>query len=115
MITKSNISLADELAQKTVLFETQSELDHFLNEVVITVADYTGADATAIFLYDHTSGNLVFKAGIDRGDLWKEHAGIDNPAMLQFGLDENIAGIAFAEDRIQYDTSGNATDGSTLR
>ena len=79
VITKDTISLADELAQKATLFEAQSELDHFLNEIVTIVANYTGADMAAIFLFDHVSGELVFKAGIDRGDLLKDRAGEKDP------------------------------------
>lgn len=99
MTIKSNISLSEELAQKAVLFEEQAELDHFLNEVVAVVADYTGAEMAAIFLYEHKSGELVFKAKIDRGCLWENHAEVSDPKTLRFGLDENIAGRAFAEGR----------------
>ena len=101
MITKDNLSLTQELSRRAVLFEAQSELDLFLDELVSLVADHTKADLVAFFLFNHLTGELEYKAGIDNGGFIEEHAG--DPAKLRFGLDENIAGRAFTEDRILQD------------
>ncbi|MBT3274539.1 MAG: GAF domain-containing protein, partial [Spirochaetales bacterium] len=102
------LKLSEDLARQAALFEDDADLTAFLEEAVILARDYTGSAAAAVFLYEHSTAQLAFKAGAS--------ADVDRkPEMVRFGLDENIIGRAFQEGRILLENVSEPTPPDIFR
>ena len=58
------------ISNKASLFETDGELDDFLKEVIAVLMNQAGASLGAIFVYDETLDELVFRVGYDHEEYW---------------------------------------------
>lgn len=100
-MTNTTISATiSRLSEKAALFENDGEQDRFLIDAVTAIRNTVGAAATAIFLYDPESKELVFRAGLDEEGLWDRLRCEATDAPLRFSLDGTAVGDAFREGRI---------------
>ena len=89
-----------ELAGRISLFEDEAEQSSFLGELIRLIVANAGADMGAVFVHDEAEGELVLRAGFERGELWEGDHLAAKGAPLRFGLEGNEVGRAFTERRI---------------
>ena len=101
MIKNSFTHILEQMAGRIALFETSSEVDGFLKEAVSLLMAQVDAALGAVFVYNESSGELVFRVGYDKGDFWDSFRCGGNEAPKSFSLDGNEVGRAFTEGNIR--------------
>jgi phosphotransferase system, enzyme I, PtsP len=89
------------ISNKASLFETDLEMDGFLKEAVSLLMDQAGASLGAVFVYDESSRELVFRVGYDSGDYWDTLRCGKKKMPMRFALDDNELGRAFRDDSVR--------------
>ncbi|HUX13217.1 MAG TPA: phosphoenolpyruvate--protein phosphotransferase [Spirochaetia bacterium] len=99
----------EEVAGRISFFEDEKARSGLLKELINLIVMRTGVDMGAVFVHDESNGELVLRAGFERGELWEADRFADSRAPLRFGLEGNEVGRAFTEGRIiwmTYEESG---------
>jgi hypothetical protein len=90
----------EEIAGKISFFEDENARKDLLKQLINIVVTRTGADMGAVFVHDEEEGQLVLRAGFEKGELWEDDRYTDSRTPLRFGLEGNEVGRAFTERRI---------------
>lgn len=90
----------EEIAGKISFFEDENARKDLLKRLINIVVTRTGADMGAVFVHDEEEGQLVLRAGFEKGELWDDDRYKDSRTPLRFGLEGNEVGRAFTERRI---------------
>ncbi len=90
----------EEIAGKISFFEDESARKGLLKDLIDVVVTRSGADMAAVFVHDEGEGQLVLRAGFEKGGLCEDDQFEDCRAPLRFGLEGNEVGRAFTERRI---------------
>ncbi len=94
----------DEIAGKISFFEDEGARNGLLKELLNLIVARTGADMGGVFVHDEIEGELVLRAGFEKGRLWEDDHSADSRTPLRFGLEGNEIGRAFTEGRIIWVT-----------
>jgi len=91
----------DKISRKIAIFESSNDLDGFLKEVISLLMEQVDALLGAVYVYDESAGELLFRVGYDTGDFWDNLRCGDNGAPIRFSLDGNEVGKAFTEGAVR--------------
>lgn len=94
-------SVLEKISRKIAIFESSRDLDEFLKEAVSLLMEQVDALLGAVFVYDESAEELIFRVGYDKGDFWDNFRCGDSGAPVRFSLDGNEVGKAFTEGAIR--------------
>ncbi|MDA3812165.1 MAG: phosphoenolpyruvate--protein phosphotransferase [Spirochaetaceae bacterium] len=92
----------NKISGKIALFESPLEVDAFLKEAVSLLMSPVDAPLGAVYVFDESSKELVFRVGYDKGDFWDSLRCDGKSAPTRFSLDGNEVGRAFTEGTIRF-------------
>ncbi len=90
-----------KLSNKASLFESDREMNGFLKEALSSLIDLSGSVMGAVYVYDDSSKQLVFRVGYDRNDFWDSFRCAGKKIPLSFSLDNSDPGKAFREAAVR--------------
>jgi phosphotransferase system enzyme I (PtsP) len=95
---KTLTNTIEKISEKAFYFEQAEEQDDFLKESLQSIQLDTSAEMAAIFLYEKSSNELIFRAGIDTAGVWdRSKMSEDVPS---FQVSEHEAGRAFTQNKV---------------
>lgn len=92
----------EKISRKIAIFESSREVDSFLKEAISLLMEQVNALLGAVFVFDESAGELVFRVGYDKGDFWDSFRCGDKGAPTRFSLDGNEVGKAFTRGAVRY-------------
>ncbi|MDC7239488.1 MAG: GAF domain-containing protein, partial [Spirochaetales bacterium] len=89
------------LSTRASLFESDREMNGFLKEAISRLIELSGSSLGAVYVYDESSRELVFRVGYDRDDFWDSFRCSGKKAPLSFSLENSDPGRAFRETQVR--------------
>jgi len=92
------------MAQNIALFESSEEVDSFLKEAISLLMKQVDASLGAVFIFDDTENEMVFRVGYDKEDFWDRCRCCGKTTPKRFSLDGNEVGKSFTEGAVMLKT-----------